>query len=156
MSHRHNKFCFSRFENNTLTHATDTTECCVWYTVCKTGMAVLCLYHNTIWFSFHNTKNQKMTQEQVVLCGGKKTHQHPVHGGTLTYCTLHHTFRHLCIMLNLVFLLTYRIQSYKVKPLLSVLLKQEMRLASLITGFSTTLNANTLSNWFFGFFFYCM
>lgn len=44
----------------------------------------------------------------------------------------------------------YRIQTHKVKPLLSVLLKQEIRLASWITGFSTTVKANILSTafWF--------
>lgn len=138
------------------THTTcpiDATECCVWYTVCRTEMAVLCLYHNTIWFPFHERKNRTMTQEQVVHCGGKeKTHQHTVHGAAVAYCTLRHTFRSFCITLNLVFLLMYRIQGYKVKPLLSVLLKQETRLASPITQFSTTLKANTLSNCFFGIF----
>lgn len=60
-----------------------------------------------------------MTQDQAVRYEGKeKTHQHAVHGATVTYCTLHQTFRSFCITLNLVFLLyVQNTKSYKVKPL---------------------------------------
>lgn len=94
------------------------------YSICKTGMVVFHVSHNTIWFHpLHNRKNQTRTQEQTVHCGGKgywiylslRGNTRGQHANVQcnvqlwpTAHDMHHTFRCFYITFNLVFLLMHR------------------------------------------------